>query len=55
MLTRQLRLTAGAHKTLLMPRLVPIGHATFSQGLKMRQVEGHVEVFIIHFDPQTQD
>lgn len=33
MLTRQLRLTIGAHKTLLMPRLVPIGHTTFSQGL----------------------
>lgn len=37
MLTRQLRLAAGAHKTLLVPGLVPIGHPTFSQGLRMRQ------------------
>ena len=35
-LTRQLRLTAGAHETLLMPRLVPVSHAPFSQGLEKR-------------------
>lgn len=50
MLTRQLRLTAGAHKTLLMPRLVPISHATFGQGLKMRRVKGHVEILMTHFE-----
>lgn len=32
-LSGQLRLTARAHETLLMPRLVPVGHPSFSQGL----------------------
>lgn len=38
MLTCELCLTAGAHKTLLMPRLIPIGHATFRQGLKTQGI-----------------
>lgn len=29
----QLRLTARTHKTLLMPRLVPVGHSSFGQSL----------------------
>jgi len=37
-LTRQLCLTAGAHKTLLMPWLIPIGHTTFSQSLKRKVI-----------------
>lgn len=36
-LTRQLRFTVGAHKTLPVPRLVPVGHTAFGQGLRMRQ------------------
>lgn len=36
-LTRQLCLTAGAHKTLLVPWLLSIGYATFSQSLKSEQ------------------
>lgn len=38
MLTCELRLTAGAHKTLLMPRLIPVGHTTFGQGLKTQAI-----------------
>lgn len=38
MLTCELCLTAGAHKALLMPRLIPIGHATFRQGLKTQVI-----------------
>lgn len=33
-LTCELCRTVGAHETLLMPRLIPIRHATFGQGLK---------------------
>lgn len=33
-LAGQLRFTAAAHKALLVPRLVPVGHAAFGQGLK---------------------
>lgn len=49
MLTCQLCLTVGAHETLLMPWLVPIGHTTFSQGLKITQVKGHVGIIQLRF------
>lgn len=39
-LTGQLCLTVSAHKTLLVPRLVPIGHTAFSQGLETKQAKG---------------
>lgn len=55
MLTGKLCLTAGAHETLLMPRLVPVGHTTFSQGLftacaawsELVLIAGHTVVFIL--------
>lgn len=55
MLTGQLRLTAGAHETLLMPRLVSIGHTPFSQGLftacaswgELVLIAGNTVVFIL--------
>lgn len=55
MLTRQLRLTVCAHKTLFMPWLIPIGHATFSQSLftacaagsKLFLVAGHTVVVVL--------
>lgn len=54
-LTGQLRLTVGAHETLFMPRLVPIGHSTFSQGLftagaargKLVLVAGNAVMFVL--------
>lgn len=39
----QLHFTAGAHKTLFMPRLISISHATFSQGLKEKRVKGGIK------------
>lgn len=61
-LTRQLCLAAGAHETLLMPRLVPVGHTTFSQGLftacaargELVLVAGHAVVFILVRDERLR-
>lgn len=47
-LTCQLCLTVSAHKTLLVPRLVPVGHAAFSQGLKTKQAKGACAFFMCH-------
>lgn len=54
MLTCQLCLAVGAHEALLMPRLVPVGHATFGQRLftasaawgKLVLIAGHAVVFV---------
>lgn len=48
-LPRELCRTVGAHKTLLMPRLIPIGHATFGQGLKTQVVIYPTRVIITTF------
>lgn len=47
MLTCELGLTVGAHKTLLMPWLIPIGHATFRQGLKTQVKIYRNEMFFL--------